>query len=95
MLGPTSYARPNPRDDRLLWQQHHARRDEASRDALVERFLPLARHLARRSRGGGEDEDLEQVASLGRVKDPAPKLVAPAVLPRTETDWTPAWAWPS
>jgi RNA polymerase sigma-B factor len=68
MLGPTSYARPNPRDDRLLWQQHHARRDEASRAALVERFLPLARHLARRYRGGGEDEDLEQVASLGLLK---------------------------
>jgi len=43
-----------------------ARRD---RDALVERFLPLARQLARRYQGGSEPlEDLEQVASLALVR---------------------------
>jgi RNA polymerase sigma-B factor len=68
MLGPTHTARPTARDDRLLWQVHDAQRDHASREALVERFLPLARHLARRYQGGGEDEDLVQVASLGLLK---------------------------
>jgi RNA polymerase sigma-B factor len=68
MLGPTSYLRPQRRDDRLLWQQHESTPDDASREALVERFLPLARHLARRYQGGGEDEDLLQVASLGLLK---------------------------
>jgi hypothetical protein len=69
MLSPTTYARTTPcDDDRLLWQQHRARRDRASREALVERYLPFARHLARRYAGGGEEEDLVQVASLGLLK---------------------------
>ncbi len=39
------------------------------RDALVERFLPLARSLARRYQRGPEPlEDLEQVASLALVR---------------------------
>ena len=39
--------------------------DAAAREALVERFLPLARQLARRYRRGGEPlDDLYQVASL-------------------------------
>ena len=37
-------------------------------EQLVERFLPLARHLARRYRGGPERDDLEQVAALGLLK---------------------------
>ena len=36
-----------------------------ARDALVRRFLPLARHLARRYRSVEDPEDLEQVAALG------------------------------
>ena len=37
--------------------------------SLVERFLPLARQLARRYQGGSEPlEDLEQVASLALVR---------------------------
>ncbi|HEY7629299.1 MAG TPA: SigB/SigF/SigG family RNA polymerase sigma factor [Thermoleophilaceae bacterium] len=40
-----------------------------ARDQLLERYLPLARSLARRYEGRGESlEDLEQVASLGLVK---------------------------
>lgn len=40
-----------------------------AREELVERFLPLARKLARRYRRSSESlEDLEQVASLGLVK---------------------------
>ncbi len=43
--------------------------DAAAREALVERFLPLARQLARRYRRGGEPlDDLYQVASLGLLK---------------------------
>jgi RNA polymerase sigma-B factor len=43
--------------------------DPAARDALAERFLPLAEHLARRFSGRGQHaDDLVQVASLGLVK---------------------------
>jgi RNA polymerase sigma-B factor len=43
--------------------------DSGAQDALVARFLPLARKLARRYYGGGEPlEDLVQVASLGLLK---------------------------
>lgn len=48
------------------WQQD---RDQAARDQLVERFLPLARTLARRYTGAHEPfEDLLQVASYGLLK---------------------------
>ena len=44
-------------------------RSRRDRDALVERYLPLARSLARRYLRGAEPlEDLEQVASLALVK---------------------------
>lgn len=48
------------------WQQD---RDQAARDELVDRFLPLARKLARRYTGAHEPfEDLLQVASYGLLK---------------------------
>src|ERR1700761_2025842 len=47
------------------WQQGH---NASARDELVERFLPLARKLARRYSGAREPfEDLLQVGSLGLV----------------------------
>jgi RNA polymerase sigma-B factor len=56
------------RDDRLL-RRHAARRDPADLEALVLRFRPLARSLARRyALRPGALEDLEQVALLGLVK---------------------------
>jgi RNA polymerase sigma-B factor len=56
------------RADRRLLEQAHAG-DQAARAALVERFLPLARQLARRYQRGGELlDDLNQVASLGLLK---------------------------
>jgi RNA polymerase sigma-B factor len=51
----------------LLEYQRTGRRRE--RDAVVERFLPLARSLARRYQRGPEPlDDLEQVASLALVR---------------------------
>jgi RNA polymerase sigma-B factor len=44
------------------------RRREALRDRLVEGYLPLARHIARRfSQRGEPQEDLEQVATVGLI----------------------------
>jgi RNA polymerase sigma-B factor len=43
--------------------------DPSARDALTQRFLPLAQHLARRFAGRGQHvDDLTQVASLGLLK---------------------------
>ena len=50
----------------LEYRRTGSRRD---RDAVIDRFLPLARSLARRYQRGAEPlEDLEQVASLALVK---------------------------
>ena len=58
--------RNDNRDLFLRWQQDG---DQRARAELVDRFLPLARNLARRYAGAREPfEDLLQVASLGLVK---------------------------
>jgi RNA polymerase sigma-B factor len=57
------------RADRALLERYVERRDPVDRDRLVERFLPLARGLARRYQRSGEPfDDLFQVACLGLVK---------------------------
>jgi RNA polymerase sigma-B factor len=57
------------KEDRRLLERYHDGGDPAAREALVERFLPLARQLARRYQRGGEPlDDLVQVASLGLLK---------------------------
>jgi RNA polymerase sigma-B factor len=57
------------REDRRLLERLHRHGDQAAREQLVERFLPLARQLARRYQHGGEQlDDLIQVASLGLLK---------------------------
>src|ERR671939_331818 len=57
------------REDRRLLRRYHGSGEVAARDELVERFLPLARQLARRYQRGSEPlDDLVQVASIGLVK---------------------------
>jgi RNA polymerase sigma-B factor len=57
------------RAERALLERYLQRRDPGDREMLVERFLPLARALARRYQRTGEPfDDLFQVACLGLVK---------------------------
>ena len=56
-------------DSGRLFARWRRYRDRQARDELIERFLPLARKLARRYVQSSEPyEDLVQVASLGLVK---------------------------
>jgi RNA polymerase sigma-B factor len=56
-------------EERRLFRAYLERGDLGARERLVERFLPLARQLARRYGSAGEPlDDLVQVASLGLVK---------------------------
>jgi RNA polymerase sigma-B factor len=76
-MATTQTDRPNPKldpkrggseSDELFvrWQREG---DQRAREELVNRFLPLARNLARRYAGAREPfDDLLQVASLGLVK---------------------------
>src|SRR6478752_1387402 len=57
----------HPRDPHALFVRYHRDHDPRDRERLVERFLPLARFLARRY-FSSEIEDLEQVASLALLK---------------------------
>ena len=68
-LVPTS-RRPaeRPDRDRALFERYLDRHDPVDREVLVERFLPLARQLARRYQRPDEPfDDLFQVACLGLV----------------------------
>jgi RNA polymerase sigma-B factor len=65
---PTDAREARTRADRALLARAHAG-DREAREQLVQRFLPLARQLARRYQRGGEPlDDLVQVASLGLLK---------------------------
>jgi RNA polymerase sigma-B factor len=56
------------RDDQRLMARHRTG-DSHARDALIERYMPLARSLALRYRRASEPlDDLVQVASVGLVK---------------------------
>lgn len=56
-------------EDRALFSRYLDQRDPVDRDALVERFLPLARQLARRYQRPEEPfDDIFQVACVGLVK---------------------------
>jgi RNA polymerase sigma-B factor len=61
-------AREREREE-LLFNRYLVMGDMAAREKLVERFLPLARRLARRYERASEPlDDLVQVASVGLVK---------------------------
>jgi len=56
-------------DETDLHERYHRTGDQAVREKLAEHYLPLARSLALRYRGGSESvEDLYQVACLGMLK---------------------------
>ena len=57
------------REDKRLFLAYRRSGDLAARDVLIQRFLPLARSLARRYARAAEPlEDLEQVASLALIR---------------------------
>jgi RNA polymerase sigma-B factor len=72
--GPTKRLDPAARErrergDRALLARYHRTRDRRDRDAVVERFMPLARRLAGRyNRRPDSLDDLNQVAALALVK---------------------------
>ena len=72
--GATSRADPASRErrdrgDRELLARYHRTGDKRDRDAIVERFMPLARRLAGRyNRRPDSLDDLTQVAALALVK---------------------------
>ena len=69
MLIDTGDTRSRERRAHHLFRVHRRTGDPAVRAQLTERFLPLARSLARRYERGTESlDDLIQVASLGLVK---------------------------
>jgi RNA polymerase sigma-B factor len=73
LTAPVAASRgPNRQDratDEARMRRYGATHDLEDREWLIERYLPLARHVAARYRGGSEPiEDLEQVASLALVK---------------------------
>jgi RNA polymerase sigma-B factor len=62
----TEGRQPDPRHLFMRWQRHG---DPVAREALVQRYMPLARSLTRRyGRSSEPFEDLLQVASLGLLK---------------------------
>ena len=62
-------AKSDRAEERWLFARYQRHGDRAAQDALVNRFLPLARQLARRYANSNEPlEDLVQVASLGLLK---------------------------
>ena len=62
----SALARAESRELFVRWQEDS---DQAARAELVDRYLPLARKLARRYTGAHEPfEDLYQVASYGLLK---------------------------
>ena len=68
---PTAPPRPAEQlaDENQLLRRYAKTRDPAIQEEIVRRFLPFARSLALRYRGGTEQiEDLVQVANLGLVQ---------------------------
>jgi RNA polymerase sigma-B factor len=68
--GHTGSGPPDARrsEERALFERFARDRDQATRDELVERYLPLARKLASTFRNWEDADDLEQIAAIGLVK---------------------------
>jgi RNA polymerase sigma-B factor len=54
--------------DRVLFERWRTQGDPAAREAIVERYLPLAQRLVAHYRTGNEREDLLQVAAIGLLR---------------------------
>jgi RNA polymerase sigma-B factor len=69
-VNPQEGAAPSRAEqDRRLLIRYHRHGDQAAREELVQRLLPLARRMARRYRRSDEPlDDLVQVATLGLIK---------------------------
>jgi RNA polymerase sigma-B factor len=69
VIGPDKDRSARALEERRLFGRYRRDGDRGAHEALVERFLPLARQLARRYERGSEPlDDLVQVASLGLLK---------------------------
>jgi RNA polymerase sigma-B factor len=89
--GPAPGPDEHMAEDIELFRAHRDSGDAGAREELVQRFMPLARSLAMRYRGGSESQDdLVQVASLGLLHAidrfdpergiPFPAFAAPTIL---------------
>jgi RNA polymerase sigma-B factor len=68
-IPPPDSAADRARADRRLFERYLDVRDPVDRDAVIERFLPLARQLARRyTRPGEPFDDVYPVACFALVK---------------------------
>jgi RNA polymerase sigma-B factor len=59
---------PRRSQEHELFARFARNHDQATRDELVARYLPLARKLASSFRNGEDVDDLEQVAAIGLLK---------------------------
>lgn len=55
-------------DELELFRIHAVSRDTSQRNALVERYMALASHIAKRYKRPGNDDDIRQAAMIGLVK---------------------------
>ena len=55
-------------DELDLFRAYVASRDISQRNALVERYMGLAAHIAKRYKRPGNDDDIRQAAMIGLVK---------------------------
>ena len=65
---PSQTQRDRLEEERALFARLARERTPDARNAIFERFMPLALQLARRYSHGRDVEDLEQVAAMGLVK---------------------------
>jgi RNA polymerase sigma-B factor len=67
-IAPTRTTSSRPPDATALFVRYCRERRRADRDALIERYRPLALSLMRRYATAADRDDLEQVAMIGLIK---------------------------